>query len=394
MRVFYHHRTQGTGAEGVHISSFAKGLEELGHTVTVIGPPGVVLDPNRTNPSTSSRLGALLGTIARKTPQALFETMEMAYNLNAYPRLSREVTQHKPTFIYERYAPFCLAGLRVAQKHKIPFVLEMNDTLDMERARQGKALVMKGPARQFEDILIHQASLIVVVSGFLKNSLVQRGVPPERVLVTPNAVHADVFNPDLFDRAAIRQRLDFQDKVVVGFVGAFVKWHRVDFLIEALAQVRVHHPELIGLFVGNGVEREPCEALARQLGIGESVVFTGRIAHSQIPEYVCAMDIGVMPGSNPFGSPMKIFEYMAMGVPAIGPRFIPIEEVIDHEVNGLIFPPDRVGDLAATLQRLVESPTWRKELGAAARQKILTKHLWSHNAENVILQLRRLGHLG
>jgi glycosyltransferase involved in cell wall biosynthesis len=390
MKVVYHHRTQGAGAEGVHISSMIKGFEELGYSVSVVGPPGVTLNPNRTMSGSSSFVGRFFGVVARKTPQIIFEFVEIAYNLISFPRLLKFVRSNKPDFIYERYSLYCLVGVLVSASSKTPIILEMNDTVDMDRSRQGRKLIMVSLAQWFERFIMNRATLLVVVSTYLKSFLVEKGIPPEKIVVTPNAVHADIFDPSRFDREAIREKRSLNQKVVVGFVGAFVKWHRTDLLIQALARVIPTHPNVVGLLVGSGVEEERCKLLAIESGICENVLFSGQVPHESIPEYVFAMDMGVMPGSNVFGSPMKIFEYMAMGVPAIGPRYSPIEEIIDDGVNGYIFTPEDLNDLTKTILQFVDSSDLRKEFGSAARKKILSKHLWSHNAANAVDGLARV----
>jgi glycosyltransferase involved in cell wall biosynthesis len=129
--------------------------------------------------------------------------------------------------------------------------------------------------------------------------------------------------------------------------------------------------------------------MAKELGIGDRVTFTGKIAHAAVPEHVATMDIGVMPESNLFGSPMKIFEYMAMGVAPVGPRYVPLEEAIDDGENGLIFDPRSVDDLARCLRTLAGDAEYRRRLGRAAREQVLAKHLWVHNAQAVLDLIER-----
>jgi len=384
MRVLYHHRTQGRGAEAVHIHSFCDGLHQLGFETTIVGPPGVNTDPNAPQAADVGKPKTALGWIARNIPQAGFELMEIAYNLNARPRLASAISQNKPAFVYERYALYNLAGVLSARKAGIPFVLEMNDTVYMDRQRQGKKLTMKGLAAKFENRLLNLADGIVVVSGYLKQHLVDRGIPANKVLVTPNAVHEHEFDPEHIKGDSIRAKYGLGDAVVVGFAGSFAKWHRVDLLVAAAASLKDKHPNLKLLLIGDGAERAAAEQQAKDLGFADRVVFTGKIPHAAIPEHVAAMDIGVMPESNLFGSPMKIFEYMAMGVTPVGPRYIPLEEAIDHNLNGLIFEPGKVDALAASLDRLLSDPEERLQMGRAAREKVLTRHLWVHNAQAVV----------
>src|SRR5687768_2299015 len=126
MRALYHHRTQGRGAEAVHIHSFCNGLKQLGYEVEIAGPPGVKTDPNAPQATDVGKPKTLLGWVARNMPQAGFELMEIGYNRVARPRLVKRCSEFRPAFIYERYALYNLAGANAARAAGIPFVLEMN----------------------------------------------------------------------------------------------------------------------------------------------------------------------------------------------------------------------------------------------------------------------------
>jgi glycosyltransferase involved in cell wall biosynthesis len=384
VRVIYHHRTQGRDVEAVHIRGLSGGLEQLGFEVEVVGPPGVEANPNTVASAATGKAGTPWGAIARKMPQLGFELLELGYNLAALPRLLARCRRDKPAFIYERYALYNAAGVLAGRLARIPVVLEVNDTAKVDRTRQGKKLVMPALAARVERFIFRQATGMTVVSGYLRDQLVEMGVPPERVLVTPNAVDAECFDPERRDGSTVRARLGLRDSVVVGFAGSFAKWHGVDFLIRTCARLMPEFPDLRLLLIGDGDRRPVSEALAAELGVADRVIFTGRVPHSAIPEYVAAMDVGVMPASNVFGSPMKIFEYMAMGRPAVGPRYLPLEEAIDDGRTGLLFTPDSEEELTGCLRELLQDPERRRRMGRAAREKVLGRHLWVHNARAVV----------
>lgn len=384
MRALYHHRTQGRDVEAVHIRGLAGGLQELGCEVEIVGPPGVNIDPNSlAAPTTGKRLSPL-GRIARSAPQVLFECMEIGYNLIAIPRLLALCRRAPVDLIYERYALYNVSAVVVGRLTGAPVVLEVNDTAHVDRTRQGKSLVMPRLADRFERWIFRNATGMVVVSGYLRDQLVARGVPAERVRVTPNAVEPERFDPGRFPGETVRARFGLEGTAVIGFAGSFTKWHGVEFLIRAFAALGQEFPASRLLLVGDGARRADAEQLARDLGIAERVVFTGKVPHADIPEYVAAMDVGVMPASNVFGSPMKVFEYMAMGRPPVAPRYGPLEEAVDDGENGLLFPPEDEPALTACLRRLLEDSSLREALGAAARRKVLSRHLWVHNAQAVL----------
>ncbi|HAK52024.1 MAG TPA: hypothetical protein DCM54_09010 [Gammaproteobacteria bacterium] len=149
------------------------------------------------------------------------------------------------------------------------------------------------------------------------------GVDPKKIHVLPNAADADTFGPNRFQQS-IRPRLGIpENEVVLGFIGWFVSWHNFDLLIEALGRVKDEGATL--LLVGDGDLKEELESLAIQHGCLDDIVFTGSVPYTEIPEYINAMDICIIPGSNQYRSPIKLFEYMCMGKAVVAPRLEPIE---------------------------------------------------------------------
>jgi glycosyltransferase involved in cell wall biosynthesis len=391
MRALYHHRTQGRGVEAVHIRGVAHGLEQLGYTVEIVSPPGVHVNADAVESDGERRHGASpWAALAKRVPQILFELMEIDYTAIALPRLlGRCRSGEKPELIYERYALFNAAGALAGELSGVPVVLEVNETAEVDRTRHGKSLKLKWLARWFERKIFRMARAIIVVSSYLKEELVRQGVPAEKILVIPNAVDPERFDPAKAHGAAIRERHGLQGRLVVGFTGGFLKWHGVDFLIRACAGLMQIFPNLRLLLVGDGPRREAAQAQAEALGIADRVIFTGSVPHAEIPSYLAAMDVGVMPASNAHGSPMKVFEYMAMGLPVVAPRYQPLQEAVEDGHTGLLFEPDDVEALSRALFSLLISELRRRSMGAAGRLKVLQKHLWLHNARAVVDYLKR-----
>jgi glycosyltransferase involved in cell wall biosynthesis len=390
-RAIYHHRTQGRDVEAVHIRGIASGLERLGYAVEIVGPPGVDIDPDSTATPATGKNKTIWGVIARRVPQVLFECLEIGYNFAALPRLLGRCRADRPAVIYERYALFNAAGVLAGRLTGTPVVLEVNETAGVDRTRQGKRLALGWLARWLEKQILRSATGVVVVSGYLSDYVQEAGVPAERVRVTPNAVDAARFDPSAVDGPALRRRLGLEGSVVIGFAGSFTKWHGTDLLLEAAGRLMAERPEVKLLLVGDGARRSAAEEQARALNIADRVVFTGKLPHAEIPAYMAAMEIGVMPASNVYGSPMKVFEYMAMGCAAVAPRYRPLEEAIDPGQDGLLFEPQSAESLYDSLRALVDDEELRRNLGRRARQRVLERHQWVNNAETVLELARASG---
>jgi glycosyltransferase involved in cell wall biosynthesis len=212
--------------------------------------------------------------------------------------------------------------------------------------------------------------------------LIADGFPAEKMLVCQNAIAPAEFDPDAAKPAA--RPAGMEDAFIAGYVGAFVPWHRVDLMIESARALAPRYPRLRWLLVGDGVERPRIEKLLAEFGLADKFWLPGAVKHALVPSYILAMDAAVMPHSNQFGSPMKLFEYMAMGRPVVMPDVPPIAEVVADGVNGMLFRAEDAAALNGALAKLIEDEAFRRRLGARARQDALERHTWRANAQRVL----------
>lgn len=383
MNILYHHRTQGRGAEGVHIAFIIKGLRDLGHHVSVISPTGE--DPEETaggsvfTPPRGIR-GTVFRFISRHMPQLVFELFEILYNLPAGLKLNRALRKTDIDFIYERNAFFLWAGARAAEKHDLPFVVEVNEIAGHKRVR-GQVLVSL--AVKIERYVFQIADAIIVVSPFLKREIEALGIDGDKIYVVPNGADPELFSPKL-KNAHLKAQHDIEEEtMVVGFIGWFVGWHKVEHLIDAFARVCKGKNARL-LIIGDGNLKEEYIAAAERAGIAGQLIMPGAVPYEDVPEYISIMDICVIPASNQYRSPIKLFEYMAMEKPVLAPRLEPIEDVVEHMTHAYLFEPDDVDSLTEGLRILNEHTLLRYTMGQRARMLVLERHTWKKNARRVI----------
>lgn len=380
MRILYHFRTRGSGAEAVHISGIANALERLGHEVVFFSPAG--RDPRaKTNPYAALKAPGFFGRVSRALPRFVFELLEIAYNGWALLKLRGLLGGRGFDLIYERHAFFLIITAFLALDRGLPLVVEVNELVGDARVSDQPAL---GWLVQWCDrFVFERATSIIVVSPHLKRRIEALGIPGDRILVQPNAVDPQDF-AELVDGATVRQRHGLGDAVVVGFVGWFVEWHRVELLVEAFAALVARQPKGRLLLVAEGPLRETLEAQVRRLGVLDRVCFAGSAPHAEIPAHMAAMDICVVPHSNEYRSPIKLFEYLGQGRAVVAPRTEPIEMVVRDGENGLLFSPGSAAELTEALERLTASAELRRKLGTQARVDVLSCHTWTHNAEAML----------
>jgi glycosyltransferase involved in cell wall biosynthesis len=395
MRIIYHHRTHGTGAEGVHISQVIKGLRRLGHEVKVVSPGGK--DPSETAGQNPFMVGGglkrrLLGKLSRMAPQIVFEGMELAYNLAAfkslYPAMRNSLRGGSGAvdLIYERQAFFLGAGAYLAHLTNTPYIVEVNELAGEKRVRDQ---VLVSVAKRIEHYVFERADRIIVVSDFLKEKIMESGVDGKKIVVMPNGVDPEIFTPEV-DGASIRNKFGIeQNAIVIGFVGWLVPWHSLDKLIEVVGQLAAKFPVRL-LLVGDGVLKDSLVDVARKCGVLDRLVLAGAVSYGEVPRYIKAMDICVIPASNAYRSPIKLFEYMAMGKAVVAPNHQPILRVLRDGDNGRAFAADDSAAMCAVLTDLVKDQAQREKLGVQAMADVTQNYLWSHNAEKVVAMYQEI----
>jgi glycosyltransferase involved in cell wall biosynthesis len=390
----------GRGAEGVHIVSIVRALERLGHQVTILSPPGIdplanwgaaPLDKSQQAKTNVTGFNRLWKMISRNAPEALFEIFEILYNIYAWIRLKKIIKERSIDAIYERYAFFLVAGAFVAKSLNIPHILEVNEVSSIPRARPQ---TLSGLANRMEFSTFSRASAIVTVSSFLKNGIEARlgGKALRNVHVLPNAIEPSRFSFSS-SRDEIRNKYSLGDSVVFGFAGWFDVWDRLDFLIETFARFHANTPKSALLLIGDGKDRQHLEQLISKNKLEKCVHLTGAVPRPEVLHYLDAVDVAVFAHSNSFGSPIVLFEFMALGKPVIGPKLGPILDVIHQKENGLLFDPLNEAQLYDCLSILANDNALRSSLGQSARKITYERYTWDNNArfiEEAIMASRRM----
>ncbi|HEX6864178.1 MAG TPA: glycosyltransferase family 4 protein, partial [Thermoanaerobaculia bacterium] len=186
MKILYHHRTRAGDAQGIHISEIQRAFRNRGHEVVE-----VALVESKAEATADGGAAGGLARIAGSLPLPAREAMEQAYNLVAYRRLSKAIRAHRPDFIYERYSANTFAGLMAAKRHGVPFVLEVNSPLALEKAEHD-GLFFKRLTRSIERKLCSDADVTIAVTRVLAGILEEEGVPPGKVVVMPNGVRNEL----------------------------------------------------------------------------------------------------------------------------------------------------------------------------------------------------------
>jgi glycosyltransferase involved in cell wall biosynthesis len=358
-----------------HIRGFLYGLKGMGRTCRVFSGTPLAQDAFETEIVDRA-----------KRPYFFWEAAMLSYNFRFACGVQRDLASATPAAFYQRHGRFAIAGALLATRLKVPLILEYNgpegwiaDHWDPTPFRSLIALC--------EELTLRCAARVIVVSEVLREELAGRGVSADCIRVNPNAVDPDHFYPGRAREAGRKNLNVAPDEVLIGFAGSFSLWHGIEILERAIVKL-LSDPSTSRLrfvLMGNGLlDGEMRSALAVYEKTGK-VIFTGSLPSEKVVEYLDASDILVSPhipmpdGSRFFGSPTKLFEYMAMGKGIVASRLEQLAEVLEHGQTGWLVTPGDVGELAEAIRRLALDPARREALGMAARRAAIERHSWTRN---------------
>ena len=389
----------GRKGAAVHVRELAAAFGRAGHRVVLAAqilnkspweqPASVDLPLLQVKPSA----GGSAAVLALKEFNELIgaenglpgELRRILYNKELEQDLRRRFDNDPPDFIYERASLFATAGVNLARLLGAPLLLELNAPLAVEQATY-RAPGFGELAAQAERWTLTRADAVLVVSSELRAHALALGAEPGRVHVVPNGVNPASFHPGPAD-PELRARLKLDGGPVLGFVGGLRPWHGAGILPELFGRLAARHRELRLVVAGDGPLRGQLEQWLNERGLRSRAVLTGQLPHEEIPGLIRQFDIALAPYPQPehcfYFSPLKLFEYMACGVPVVAANLGQIAEVVTHGQTGLLYPPGDLDRLAECCEDLLANPRLRQDLGAAAAKLVRSQFTWDHNAATV-----------
>jgi glycosyltransferase involved in cell wall biosynthesis len=268
--------------------------------------------------------------------------------------------------------------------HGCPVIYEVHE-LFSTRPRDNASLAdgniwgVAPRTRSLEASVLSGVDLLLPLTGACAAILAdKRGVPPSRIAVVPDGTVPPSGDLPPLDR----------DRRRVVYAGQLYAWKGVDTLLRAMQALANVSLDLFGGLHWSDPNLERASRLARSLGVGARVNFHGPVHHADVRTVLAGARAGVVPlpdrlMSRYFTSPLKLFDYMAAGVPVVASDFPAIREVIEDGRNGLIVPADDPDALAASIRRLVETPALAESVRRAAFDDV-RRYTWDTRAERII----------
>ena len=347
----------GTKGASVHIQEVVREYRRRGHDVTVY----------------ATRRGS-------DVPDDLAELRVVDVPITTRDEGERERTQQAASasasdmvraegydLVYERYSLFST----VIAECGVPGILEVNAPL-IDEQRTHRVLVDEQAADAALQEQVQAALATICVSDPVRDWVIAR-TEGTRVFTVPNGVNVHRITPQPESPGA----------PVVTFVGTLKPWHGVDVLLRARAQA---HKDWQLRIIGDGPMRAELDDLARSLGI--DVDFRGAVAPDAIPQHMAGTAIGVAPypamdtDSDQYFSPLKVYEYMAAGLPVVASRVGQLPEIMGE--SAYLVPPSDPEALAEALDALVANPVERARVGSDNRRQAEREHSWTGTVDHIL----------
>jgi PEP-CTERM/exosortase A-associated glycosyltransferase len=300
-------------------------------------------------------------------------------------RLNEVAEQARPQLLHA-HSPVlnALPALRVGRRLGIPVVYEVRafwEDAAVDHGSTTEGSIRYRLTRAMETWALRRVDHVFTICEGLREDIVARGIPAEKVTVIPNAVDIASFEPGGTPDAGLKAQLGLQNASVVGFIGSFYAYEGLDLLLDAFPAMLARRPDVRILLVGGGPQDAALKAQAARLGIADKVVFTGRVPHEQVQRYYDLVDVLAYPRHSmrltELVTPLKPLEAMAQGRLLVASDVGGHKELIRHQETGLLFQAGNAEALAGAVVDLLARVDQWPALRSAGRRFVERERNWA-----------------
>lgn len=400
MKVFYiSSRINAPDGSSVHGRAFVRNVQKLGHEIQTYPPVQPIrYIREKTGPDTRSRwqkfrdagAATIIKSRVRKLGRFGSDIVNLWDGLEETVRYyfgARKILKQYPADVLVfRTTLYNFAPQLVRRFHRVPCVAEVNAIKYLEISVASRAGVAAKLTHRAEKYAITHSDRVFAVSQPIKD-FVDGFYPAEHSFVVPNGVETDDFDPSRFDPDTLKRELNISGRTVLGYVGSYKEWHGLTVSLDVIERLRESNPEFLLLLIGNGEQYAFIKGEIARRGLSDYVKQIDYVAHDDVPRYLSVFDYALMtyPDFDGFYfSPLKMYEYMSMGIPVVSTNTGQIAAMLESGVTGeLVYPPEPQQFCDAILG-LHQDQSRYQRLSQASRDEVLAKHSWLENARQVM----------
>lgn len=375
MRILYYSPAYWVdGGAGSHAQGLVAGWIELGHEVTVLPPR-----PMGT-PSESSIVGS-----RRSFPQAVMSIARTARGLARATLLiwkcMATLRSLCPDVTVVRRAPYDFLADALSRSSSGRVIGEVNAIGSFEaEAHWGHRYDIF--ERRREKAFLHRCSRVACVTEEVRAQVLDLGISGERTLVVPNGVDTRLFRPNVARQATLTGTRTEAD-VFIAYCASVSPLHDLSTAVEAMALLRALTTKRIS-YIFAGPDADDLVAAGADLDLIDSCAHIGPIPHAAVPGLLAHAHLGCVALRNSYGSPLKIMEFMAMGIPVVVAASGSGLDPLRASGGGFVCAPGDARALAQTLATLVEDDSLRSKVGSRASAWVAANGSWKHMAERML----------
>ncbi|MCU1568616.1 MAG: hypothetical protein JWQ56_3553 [Pseudarthrobacter sp.] len=312
-----------------------------------------------------------------------------------------EVVKYRPSVIHassgRRGYETALVGLALQEKTGLPFVYEVrsffeaNWTGDVAWESKGETFSRR---MWVEEMCMHRADRVLTIGQAMKDELITRGIPADKIGIIPNAVDVESFTPRPRSKA-LASKLALGDLPTFGYVSNMDHYRESqETLIEACKLLKDAGSNARCVLVGGGPRKDALIRLADSLGVADRVIFTGPVDHNDIPDYYSLIDIFVVPRiperAATYVTPLKPFEAMALRKPVVVSDLPALVEIVAPPERGTTFSAGEAKSLVTVLLRLFDDPQECERIAGAGLDWVKSSRTWSGNGDRYVKEFEKV----
>lgn len=314
-----------------------------------------------------------------------------------FKQISKVVRSNNIDILHVHDLPVVATVISIGRKEKLPVIFDMHENWPEALRAWGRKRL-----RQFifsnitlhkilEKYCVNNATHVIVVVDEQKQRLIKMGIPPEKITVVMNTEDLDMFDNTIIDDDII---VKYKDNFIILYIGGFGPHRGLDTPIKAMPKISQKIPDARLLLVGKGDNEADLKRLCGELGVAESVIFTGWVDFKYVPTYIHISDVCLVPhhsnGHTETTIPHKIFQYMLMSKPIIVTDVGPLARIAKFADSGIVVPSGGYDEMADAAIRLHENPELAKEFGENGRRAVVGGLNWGTDASRLCELYRRM----